>query len=63
MQPDTIITTEPSVACDGNTESGGHPKVYLDVSKKGFVVCPYCSRRFELKDPGKNKQKKSTSKK
>ena len=47
MQPDIIKTSNKSVACDGNGGSTGHPRVYLDLEKEGFIVCPYCSRRFE----------------
>jgi len=25
----------------------GHPGVFLDLSKKGRAVCPYCSQVFE----------------
>jgi uncharacterized Zn-finger protein len=36
-------------SCKGGNESDGHPHVYLDLEKKGEIVCPYCSRHFVLK--------------
>ncbi len=27
-----------------------HPKVFLDLSKNGHAVCPYCSTQYQLKD-------------
>lgn len=43
---ETIYVKTDSVACDGDNGSG-HPRIYLDLSKTGQVVCPYCSRTFE----------------
>jgi len=28
----------------------GHPRVYLNLGPAGSVVCPYCSRRFALRE-------------
>ncbi len=40
--------THPRVRCNGGGAQGsGHPAVYLSLNEEGFVVCPYCSRRFE----------------
>jgi uncharacterized Zn-finger protein len=36
------------VACDGDGPLG-HPRVYLNIGKEGFIDCPYCDRRFVLK--------------
>jgi len=48
MEPtETIYVTEPTVACDGGKY--GHPRVFLHMTSRGDVVCPYCSRRFVLK--------------
>lgn len=41
-----VKVSEKRVSCDGGKGALGHPKVYLDVSKEGFVVCPYCSKKF-----------------
>jgi uncharacterized Zn-finger protein len=38
-----------TVSCAGISEALGHPLVYLDLSKEGEAVCPYCSRHFKLK--------------
>ena len=42
---ETILTNKTNVACDGGAYSG-HPRVYLDVTKEGSVICPYCSCEF-----------------
>jgi uncharacterized Zn-finger protein len=26
----------------------GHPKVFLDISKKGHAKCPYCGAEYHL---------------
>jgi uncharacterized Zn-finger protein len=49
MEPTEIIETfETTVPCDGGKGPLGHPLVYLNLGKKGYVDCPYCGRRFEL---------------
>jgi uncharacterized Zn-finger protein len=52
MEPtETIYVSEPVVACDGG--SLGHPRVFLNLTPKGEVMCPYCSRRYVLRSkPG-----------
>ncbi len=48
MEPtETIYVTDRVVACDGGKL--GHPMVYLNLSPKGEIVCPYCSRRYVLR--------------
>lgn len=37
------------IACDGGS-TAGHPRVFLTVGKNGSVDCPYCGKRFVLKD-------------
>jgi uncharacterized Zn-finger protein len=46
--PETIIVNTARVACDGGGGVLGHPKVYLQIGKEGYVECGYCDRRFEL---------------
>lgn len=36
-----------SVVCGGGDSFGGHPRVFLDISKKGEATCPYCGRVFK----------------
>ena len=49
-QPTEIIDVEtPKVACDGGKGALGHPRVYLNMEGKGQIDCPYCGRRFVLK--------------
>ncbi len=47
--PETVEVETTQIACDGDGGAGGHPRVYLNMGDKGFVECPYCDRRFELK--------------
>jgi len=47
----TITVSTTTVACDGDKETGGHPRVFvkLDAETKK-ATCPYCSKTFVL-DP------------
>ncbi|HET6158920.1 MAG TPA: zinc-finger domain-containing protein [Dongiaceae bacterium] len=50
MEPFEIIPVETTtVACDGDGPLG-HPRVYLTLGKEGEIECPYCSRRYVLKE-------------
>ncbi|HEX9808183.1 MAG TPA: zinc-finger domain-containing protein [Alphaproteobacteria bacterium] len=52
MEPaETIPVDEPTVACDG--DGLGHPRVFLRIGEAGAVECPYCARRFVLRDGAK----------
>ncbi|MBM3554327.1 MAG: zinc-finger domain-containing protein [Alphaproteobacteria bacterium] len=55
MQVSETVTIEtPEAACDGGKGALGHPRVYLTVGgPRHDVYCPYCSRRFVLKDGAK----------
>ncbi|MCE2950547.1 MAG: zinc-finger domain-containing protein [Alphaproteobacteria bacterium] len=33
--------------CDGGGYEG-HPRVFLDTSKSGVTVCPYCSKQVAV---------------
>lgn len=46
---ETIMVTDRTVACDGGDGPLGHPRVFLRIVEHD-VVCPYCSRRFVLKE-------------
>lgn len=48
--PEVVIVETTRVACDGDGGAGGHPRVYLNMGDNRFVECPYCDRRFELKE-------------
>jgi uncharacterized Zn-finger protein len=51
MEPTEIITVETeTVACDGGNLVLGHPRVYLHLAENGKVDCPYCGRRYVLKE-------------
>jgi uncharacterized Zn-finger protein len=51
MEPFEIISVETTtVACDGGGGALGHPRVYLTLGKEGEIECPYCSRRYVLKE-------------
>ncbi|MDO8607421.1 MAG: zinc-finger domain-containing protein [Phaeospirillum sp.] len=46
---ETITVSTGKVACEGNAAEGlGHPRVYLDLTAHGEIVCPYCSRTYVL---------------
>ncbi len=47
---EVFVVDTPTVSCDGGGGPLGHPKVYLRFGDERTIVCPYCSRRFELKD-------------
>ena len=51
---ETTTVTTGKVACDGNGAEGlGHPRVYLDLTAHGEIVCPYCSRTYVLAEGAK----------
>ena len=50
QEPTEIIDVDtPKVACDGGKGALGHPRVFLNMEGKGQIDCPYCGRRFVLK--------------
>ena len=48
--PETIEVDDTRVACDGGGGALGHPRVYLEMGDEQFVECPYCDRRFVLRE-------------
>lgn len=48
--PEIMEVTTRRVSCVGQGGALGHPLVYLTIGPKGWVECPYCDRRFVLKD-------------
>lgn len=51
---ETVTVTTAKVACDGNAAAGlGHPRVYLDLTASGEIVCPYCSVTYKLAEGAK----------
>lgn len=52
-QVETFYVDTPVVACDGGAGALGHPRVYLHLDVRGEVECPYCSRRYILKEGAK----------
>ncbi|MFN3261026.1 MAG: zinc-finger domain-containing protein [Pikeienuella sp.] len=49
--PETVEVETRRVACDGGEGALGHPRVWLSVDPaRGWVECPYCDRRFVLKE-------------
>jgi len=48
--PETKIVEAHKVACDGDGGALGHPRVYLTLDKGGVIECPYCDRKYILKD-------------
>ena len=48
--PEILEVDERRVACDGGDDALGHPRVFLTIGAEGFVECPYCDRRFVLRE-------------
>ncbi len=48
--PETIYVTQHRIACDGGGGPLGHPKVFLEMGQGSQVECPYCGRKFILKE-------------
>jgi len=48
--PETKETDTPEVACDGGDDALGHPRVFLNMGDRREIDCPYCGRRFVLKE-------------
>ena len=46
----TNLVDSPVVACDGGGGPLGHPRIYLRIGADGVIVCPYCSRRYALRE-------------
>ena len=52
--PEIIMVDDTRVRCDGGDGALGHPRVYLEMGDEGFVECPYCDRRYVLRDGAKH---------
>jgi uncharacterized Zn-finger protein len=48
--PEIVETDNTRVACDGGGGALGHPKVFLEMGDETAVECPYCDKRFVLRD-------------
>jgi uncharacterized Zn-finger protein len=48
--PEIITVSTTRVSCDGGGGALGHPRVWLEMGDEGFVECPYCDRRFVLRE-------------
>ena len=50
MQPVEIEKVQTkSVSCKGKEAPYDHPHVYLEIDPKiGYIICPYCGKKFEL---------------
>jgi uncharacterized Zn-finger protein len=48
--PEIIEVDATRIACDGGGGALGHPRVFLEMGDKNFVECPYCDRRFVLRE-------------
>ncbi len=49
-EPETVEVTSTRVSCDGGGGALGHPRVFLEMGDNTWVDCPYCDRRFVLKE-------------
>ena len=51
IDPPEIVEVEDTVvACNGGGGALGHPRVFLNLESDGAIDCPYCDRRFVLKE-------------
>ena len=48
--PEIIEVDTTRIACDGSGGALSHPRVFLAMGDKNFVECPYCDRRFVLRE-------------
>lgn len=49
LDPETIVVSDPVVACDGGGGPMGHPLIYMPITERDVeICCPYCSRRYRL---------------
>ncbi|MFQ6016639.1 MAG: zinc-finger domain-containing protein [Kiloniellaceae bacterium] len=47
--PETIEVETEIVDCDGGGGGRGPPRVWLNMTGRPAIDCPYCDRRFVLK--------------
>ena len=47
---ETVTVDEATIACDGGGGPLGHPRVFLNLAAEGEIDCPYCGRRYSLKE-------------
>lgn len=45
-----IHLTGEVIACDGDSDSSGHPKVYLHLDIEGKAICPYCDKILKVRN-------------
>jgi uncharacterized Zn-finger protein len=50
---ETLHVNSKKVSCSGSGVVSGHPLVYLEMGKDDFVICPYCSKFFTIKEKRK----------
>ena len=48
--PEIIEVDDTVVSCNGGGGALGHPRVFLNLESDGSIDCPYCDRRFVLKE-------------
>lgn len=51
--PETITVESKTISCDGGDGALGHPRVWLEMGRADHIDCPYCGRRFVLKEGAK----------
>lgn len=53
---ETVRTSSSSVSCLGKEPPFDHPKIYLEIDQAvGYILCPYCSKKFVLISDNENK--------
>ena len=55
---DVVSVKTKKISCNGGGGSSAHPLIYLDMGEKNEITCPYCSKKFVLKQELGQKSKK-----
>ncbi len=47
---EVVIVQTKKVSCNGGSGASNHPLVYLNMGEEDFIICPYCSKYFSIKE-------------
>ena len=47
-QPEVIECNTKIISCGGDPDLA-HPIIYIEIERKGVMICPYCSRHYIYK--------------
>lgn len=49
MKTENVHENIKKIPCSGDDTASSHPLIYLDLTKKDQVTCPYCGKVFSNK--------------